>query len=163
MLRSGLAASNHRRDGRSRGDQTQTPKAFRKTVESPNHRAGAGLSQYIDETRLHLDRHRQYNKTISLHFFSEGDVKTFAKFQDNFPNATMHVNEVDWVDALDVMTQSNVLIGGISSFFALAAHLCHNCTVISAGHESSKFNSSMTEKNLTNYRKVIGFNGKSNL
>ena len=111
------------------------------SVDSPNYRTGAGLSQYIDETRHHLDRYRRHNKTVSLHFFSEGGVRNFTKFEDAFPDAKMHVND-DWVDALDIMTQSSVLIGGESSFFVLAAHLCRNCTVVSANPWHKKFRAS---------------------
>ena len=32
---------------------------------------------------------------------------------------------------IDLMTQSHVLIGGISTFFQMAAHLCDACVVLS--------------------------------
>ena len=40
-----------------------------------------------------------------------------------------------WKRDLDIMSQSQLLIGGQSSFFVLGAHLCQNCTVI---HSSGK-------------------------
>ncbi len=33
---------------------------------------------------------------------------------------------------IDLMTQSHVLIGGVSTFFQMAAHLCDACVVLSA-------------------------------
>ena len=35
-----------------------------------------------------------------------------------------------WKDALWTISQSNIVIGGTSSFFALGAHLCSQCTVV---------------------------------
>ena len=47
------------------------------------------------------------------------------------------------------MSQSNLLIGGSSSFFMLGAHLCQNCTVI---HNSvAKFKKTHYERKLTSH------------
>ena len=49
-----------------------------------------------------------------------------------------------WKRDIDIMSQSQLLIGGSSSFFVLGAHLCENCTVI---HSSvPKFAKSEYEK-----------------
>ena len=45
------------------------------------------------------------------------------------------------------MSQSDLLIGGESSFFRLGAFLCKNCTVI---HASNMFHTSAYEKNFLN-------------
>lgn len=98
------------------------------SVESPNTRAGAPLSKYVETTRYQLNL-LNLSETV-IHFFSEGEPSTFVVFQDAFPSVSLHLNSTLWIDALDIMSQSNVLIGGISSFFVLGSHLCDNCKVI---------------------------------
>ena len=54
----------------------------------------------------------------------------------------------------DIMSQSQLLIGGQSSFFVLGSHLCNNCTVI---HSSGKkfIQSTYEIKNITPHLKQI--------
>ena len=66
------------------------------------------------------------------------------------PNRTYHFSDSQvWRRDIDIMSQSNLLLGGSSSFFMLGAHLCENCTVI---HNSfKKFQKSKYEKTLPSH------------
>ena len=65
-------------------------------------------------------------------------------------NRTQHFSDSQsWKRDIDIMSQSNLLIGGSSTFFMLGAHLCQNCTVI---HNSvPKFRKSKYEKTLPSH------------
>lgn len=125
------------------------------SVEMPNQRAGVGLSKYIEATRYQQEL---YNSSeTEIHFFSEGEPTTFISFQDAFPSATLHLNSTSWVESLDIMSQSNVLIGGHSSFFVLASHLCEYCKVITATHRGKKFSVKKQEVSLARHHNVSLF------
>ena len=55
-------------------------------------------------------------------------------------------DSISWKQHLDIMSQSQLLIGGKSGFFVLGSHLCENCTVIH--NSNSKFFVSDYEKAL---------------
>ena len=57
------------------------------------------------------------------------DRSPFSLFRQAVPNAEPLLDG-DWKDALWTLAQSNVLVGGPSTFFTLGAHLCGNCTVV---------------------------------
>lgn len=125
------------------------------SVESPNRRAGAGLLKYIEATRYQQELHN--SSQTQIHFFSEGEPTTFVAFQDAFPSATLHLNSTSWIEALDIMSQSNVLIGGQSSFFCLASHLCEYCKVITATHRGKKFSVKKEELSLARHHNMSFF------
>ena len=130
------------------------------SVESPNGRAGASLSAYIDTTKHYIDMFNPKegdSKKIMIHFFSEGQPDIFASFQNKFPSSTLHLNSSHWINALDIMSQSNVIIGGSSSFFALASHLCSNCTVVTTHPNSYKFLAEDEEILLAKHHELVDF------
>jgi hypothetical protein len=67
---------------------------------------------------------------VQVHFFSEGEPSTFESFQIAFPTAKLHLESASWVETLDIISQSKILIGGGSTFFVLAAGLCEECTIV---------------------------------
>jgi len=60
----------------------------------------------------------------------------------NIPTAKFHLESASWVETLDIMSQSKVLIGGESTFFVLAAGLCDECTVVPLSSKAQKYFSS---------------------
>lgn len=101
------------------------------SVFSPDQRAGAGLQKYVQAT----DRARKFlsdsfdNRSARIHFFSEGNPSQFSSFSETFPDASFNVNS-NWTSTIDTMSQSQVLIGGQSSFFVLGSLLCRKCSVM---------------------------------
>merc|ERR1712150_73249 len=74
-----------------------------------------------------------------------GEAKIFL-FAENFPysesctylpsrNIAFFNDSTSWKRDIDIMSQSQLLLGGSSSFFVLGSHLCENCSVI---HSSDK-------------------------
>ena len=53
----------------------------------------------------------------------------FEEFRTIVPSTEWRLDDA-WKDALWTISQSNIVIGGTSSFFALGAHLCSQCTVV---------------------------------
>ena len=94
-------------------------------TERPNGRAGSSLKKFAFKTAQYL----KANPGARVFFFSEGPRETFALFQKNVPTAELHLNG-SWQTAIDTFSQSNILLGGTSSFFVIGAHLCNNCTVV---------------------------------
>ena len=111
------------------------------SVESPNPRAGAGLSTYIDATKRQLEKFDDPSK-VQVHFFSEGEPSTFESFQIAFPTAKLHLESASWVETLDIISQSKILIGGGSTFFVLAAGLCEECTIVAVNSSAQRYFSS---------------------
>ena len=103
-----------------------------KSVSSPNKRAGAGLHEYIKATDLarKILSSSFENKKTRINFFSEGISSNFLSFSEKFPNASFDING-NWTSAVDIMSQSNVIVGGGSSFFVLGSLLCRKCSVMS--------------------------------
>ena len=101
----------------------------------------AALAYYVRAAVRYLktDPGRLHGRTAGLrpvvHFFSEGKAHAFKRFTDVLPDAVLHLgnNRSDTTKHdIDLMTQSHVLIGGFSTFFQMAAHLCDACVVLSA-------------------------------
>ena len=101
----------------------------------------AALAYYVRAAVRYLktDPGRLHGRTAGLrpvvHFFSEGKAHAFKRFTDVLPDAVLHLgnNRGDTTKHdIDLMTQSHVLIGGFSTFFQMAAHLCDACVVLSA-------------------------------
>mmetsp|Transcript_71059 Transcript_71059/g.171607 ORF Transcript_71059/g.171607 Transcript_71059/m.171607 type:complete len:460 (+) Transcript_71059:68-1447(+) len=75
---------------------------------------------------------------VVVHLFSEGAVEDFKSFTDVLPDAILHLGNYATQSShestmrdIDLMTQSHLLIGGHSTFFQLAVHLCDSCVVAS--------------------------------
>ena len=93
-------------------------------VERPNFRARQGLTTLAKKVAKYTTNRTQ----ARVFFFSEGKEAEFKKIIDLVPPVNMRLNG-SWKESLYTMAQSDVLIGGTSSFFVLAAHLCQRCTV----------------------------------
>ena len=66
-------------------------------------------------------------------------------------NVYFYSDSLKWKRDIDIMSQSQLLIGGSSSFFVLGAHLCENCTVIHSAR--AKFVKSNYEKKISTHLK----------
>ena len=113
----------------------------------PNVRAGSSLADFARVTNTVLNKIGG-----QVDFFSEGPEADFAEFTKAVPGARLHLGGTaretaeeaeetaeDAQEALLGLSQAHVLIGGSSSFFVLAAHLCEQCIVITDDWESAKF------------------------
>lgn len=120
--------------------------------EKPNGRAGKGLTAFAQATAVWV----KANPDARVYFLSEGSEETFSTFRRFVPHVNLQLNG-DWRDALWTMAQSNVLLGGSSSFFALGAHLCHECTVATTkrGKSGRKFRATVSEKNSTRHHHLV--------
>ena len=79
---------------------------------------------------------------VVVDFYSEGNASEFAAVRRQLPEAALRLEGGPRAtrDSLDRLSQADVLIGGgqvTSSFFALAAHLCDACVVVTT--RSPKF------------------------
>jgi hypothetical protein len=98
----------------------------------------AGLAYYVQAVLKYVasEPERLKGRTSGLnpvvHLFSEGTPHAFKKFTDLLPDTVLHLgNDRQTAHDIDLMTQSHMLIGGFSSFFQMAAHLCDACVVLS--------------------------------
>ena len=94
-------------------------------VERPDGRAGRGLSRLAHDTNEYF----KANPKARVFLIAEGKQHEFEEFRTIVPSTEWRLNG-SWKDALWTMSQSNVVIGGKSSFFVLGAHLCDQCTVV---------------------------------
>lgn len=126
-----------------------------RSVYSPGVRTVAGIHKYIQAT----DRARKIlsglfdNKTIRIFFFSEGISSNFLSFSEKFPNDSLCING-NWTSAVDIMSQSNTIVGGSSSFFVLGSLLCRKCSVMSFA-PSPKFDVSAVEGILSSHVQIL--------
>lgn len=109
-------------------------------VEHPDFRAGRGLSTLAHDAMEYL----KVNPGARVFLISEGERDEFQAFRTIIPTTEFMLNET-WRDALWTISQSNVAIGGISSFFAVGAHLCNKCTVVTITN-NTKFKPHMEEQ-----------------
>ena len=112
-------------------------------VDKPNVRAGLGLTDYCQCVNEILSM----APSTKVFLFAEG-LKDASRACTLLESRSIFVStdSQSWRRDIDIMSQSQLLIGGSSSFFVLGAHLCQNCTVI---HNSAiKFSKSSYEKNL---------------
>jgi len=93
-------------------------------VERPNVRAYQGLTTLANKVAKYMTDRPQ----ARVFFFSEGHKSAFQTFLNIVPMANVRLNG-SWKESLYTMAQSDVLIGGTSSFFVVGAHLCHRCIV----------------------------------
>ena len=101
---------------------------------------------------------------IRVFLFSEGAPKEFNPFLTAVPNVELRVNE-SWQDSVWTMSQSDVLIGGESAFFALGAFLCKKCTVVTpgGGHTSKKFRVHAEENSMRTHHREENANFQQTL
>ena len=122
------------------------------SVEAPNWRT-VGLSQLL-LAAASVRRSMSSMSSMSMpggasggrvvvDFYSEGNASEFAAVRRHLPEAALHLEGGPRAtrDSLDRLSRADVLIGGgkvtTSSFFALAAHLCDACVVVTT--RSPKF------------------------
>lgn len=115
-----------------------------KSVERKGRRNIAGLTKLAKYVRNEVVRGQ---KNVAVNFISEGNASLFQTFTEIIPQANILL-DLTWQEAIDLMSQSDILVGGSSSFFVLGAHLCKNCTVVTTktnhkfemqGSKSSKY------------------------
>ena len=112
-------------------------------ADEPNMRSGLKFSHYC-KCVLEI---QSLNPNAIIFIFAE-KLKSVSELCVGLnPNRTHHFSDSQfWGRDIDIMSQSNLLLGGSSSFFMLGAHLCQNCTVV---HNSvPKFRKSKYEKTL---------------
>ena len=110
---------------------------------SPDTRAGLRLKEYC----LCIDRILILRPNARIFLFAEelNNITEACKIIDH-KGISFQNESISWKRDIDIISQSNLLIGGSSSFFVLGAHLCQSCTVI---HNSvTKFSKSKYEKTL---------------
>jgi len=103
-------------------------------VDMPNVRAGLSLSEFCQCIKTVFETNHRYHSKVFL-FIERFNPKKLLMCQDALKSVTIRSESAEWRTDLDIMSQSDLLIGGSSSFFVLGAHLCQNCTVI---HNSLK-------------------------
>ena len=120
-------------------DKTEPPL----NPNQPNHRSGIGFSDYC----ACVNQIKKLKPRAKVYFLAENfpHPELCLAFRPNnnfyFFNDSMH-----WKRDLHIMSQSQLLIGGSSSFVVLGAQLCEDCTVI---HNTAiKFAKSDYEKKL---------------
>lgn len=115
-------------------------------IEQPNIRSGLKFSQYC-KCLLEI---QSLKPSAKIFIFAEKLNSVNELCLGLNPNETHHFSESQsWRRDIDIMSQSDLLLGGSSSFFVLGAHLCQNCTVI---HNSvPKFQQSKYEKTLPSH------------
>ena len=96
-------------------------------------RTGGNLNQFLETLSLaqKVLSVSSGNSTTKIHFLSEGREEDFLTVRRVLPNTVLHLDHERWLEALDIMSQSSILIGGRSSFFSLGYHLCDRCFVVS--------------------------------
>lgn len=115
----------------------------------PDMRTGLGFSDYCLCIRFILHR----NPQVKIFLFAEGlqNKSLCEPLKSN--NVKVFTESNSWKRDIDIMSQSQLLIGGGSSFFVLAANLCEKCTAI---HNTDlKFDESKYEKRLSPHLKAI--------
>ena len=87
---------------------------------------GRNMTQLAVDAAVYADKYPK----ARIFLLSEGSSEeVYAAFTEIIPRTEFLLN-LDWTDALWKMANSNVLIGGLSSFFVLGAHLnVHSCLV----------------------------------
>ena len=88
------------------------------------------------------------NSKVEIYFFAEGFPHPESCDHLKFDNVHFINESITWKRDIDIMSQSQLLIGGSSSFFALGAHLCENCAVIHSSEHERKFRQTNYEKTL---------------
>ena len=128
-----------------------------KTKDSnrPDYRNGLGFSNYCVCVKHILSMNP---RGLKIFLFAENlqpPVLSCPSLKDKRVQFLAHSNS--WKTDIDIMSQSQLLIGGGSSFFVLGAYLCENCTVI---HKCDiKFAKSEYEKTLPSRFDLVSCKG----
>ena len=91
-------------------------------INCPNSRAGTNLVKFAHLVK----KKREPGTTVTL--VSEGNKATFKQFLAIIPDTHLMI-DATWEKSLLQLSSSDVLMGGDSSFFVLAASLCKDCIV----------------------------------
>ena len=100
-----------------------------------DYRTGVPLIEFLqlaDRIANHREAQqmcRMTGKKYVIHLMSEGEEQEFSVVR-NFSKVRLHLNSSNWVEAMDILSLSDVNIGGRSSFFELGALRCDSCEVI---------------------------------
>ena len=78
------------------------------------------------------------NPNVEIYFFAEGFPHPELCEHLKYKNIHFINESITWKRDIDIMSQSQLLIGGSSSFFVLGSHLCENCTVIHSSDRKFK-------------------------
>ena len=111
-------------------------------INKPDVRGGLGFMDYC----LCIHYILLHNPAVKIFLFAENfkDTKVCTILKSKRVQVLNESN--NWKRDMDIMSQSQLFVGGQSTFFAVGAHLCENCTVI---HNSKgKFAMSNYEKTL---------------
>ena len=96
------------------------------------------------------------NPNVEIFFFAEGFPRPESCDHLNSKNIHFINESITWKSDIDIMSQSQLLLGGSSSFFVLGSHLCENCTVIHSSER--KFKRTEYEKTLPTHLVEINCN-----
>ena len=119
----------------------------------PDQRAGLSFTDYCRCIRyiLYLKPH------VKIFLFAENFTRVDMCKELEKPNVHLFNDSNSWKRDLDITSQSQLLIGGSSSFFVLGAHLCgYGSTVCTVIHSSGmKFAESAYEKRIPKHLNTI--------
>ena len=120
-------------------------------IKNPDSRTGGTLQNYVSlisriisniahfkDIRLSVNSSDPTSPLLRLFMLSEGEPEEFEIMKKAFPKVELHLDSEKWFETLSIMSLSNILIGGGSSFFALGTNLCDDCYVITLPHENVK-------------------------
>ena len=111
----------------------------------PNKRSGLGFNDFCICIKKILD----IDPKAKIFFFAEGISNPYRKCSVLRRVEVFHESKStsSWKEDIDIMSRSQLLIGGESSFLRLAAFLCKRCTVIDSSPKSF-FAMSLPEKRM---------------
>ena len=91
---------------------------------------GLGLKDFCACIKRVLD----FNSKATIFLFAQriDNIKDYREQCPILRKVKVISHSASWKDDLDIMVQSQLLIGGSSGFFTLAAFLCEECKVISS-------------------------------
>ena len=109
-------------------------------IQNPDIRTGATLQEYLGAMSALLSKIKSSQRncidTVKIFMLTEGKSEEFALAKETFPDIHLLLNSSAWLEAIDIMSQSQVIFRGESSFSALGANLCEDCTVITYPQKS---------------------------
>ena len=107
---------------------------------------GLGLKDFCACIQRVLD----FNSKASIFLFAQKieNIKDYKKQCPILRKVEVISHSASWKDDLDIMVQSQLLIGGDSGYFALGSFLCEECKVISSS--SMRFKISPKERKMFN-------------
>ena len=114
-------------------------------IDKPDVRSGLGFTDYCSCIHYILLR----NPVVKIYFFAENFKDTEICIVLKSKRVQVLSESKNWKRDIDIMSQCQLLIGGSSTFFAVGAHLCENCTVIH--NHKEKFAMSIYEKTLSKH------------